>query len=539
MNLHTIKIKVNLSAALVIVTLVIVSLFSVYVISQLREFKEDVSGLRNEQQSVKLSYTLQNDVTNLWQFFTDASLTKDISVIEKDAKPIYEHARKTIDILSNTYQKDVELTKKISVIRNNLGTVWEIGNRMVAAYGSSLNAGNEVMAEYDKACAALIRTVGEFVDNESKESDKAIDEMFEMSAQSTRITTLVALLILVICCSQVIIMILLRKSMLPLPSLADDVACIASGDLRVEIAVSGKDEVAQLSRSIKNMAEQLRNIISHISQTSLNVSSAASELNFTAEQISTGSEEVAAQSLMVATAGEAMSATSNDIAQNCQMAAEGAQRASQAASNGAEVVKNIVVVMGQIAEKVQESAKTVGNLRVRSDQIGAIINTIEEIADQTNLLALNAAIEAARAGEQGRGFAVVADEVRALAVRTTRSTKEIGDMIKAIQLETKGAVNVMEHNVKQVKSGSAEAEKSGVALQLIQAHVNDVSLQVNQIATTAEEQTSTTREISSNMLQIADVVQLTSQGAHESAIAAGQLNRDAEELLRLVKQFKL
>lgn len=131
------------------------------------------------------------------------------------------------------------------------------------------------------------------------------------------------------------------------------------------------------------------------------------------------------------------------------MAAEGAQRASQTASDGAVIVERTVSVMGQIAAKVQHSAKTVENLGARSDQIGAIIGTIEDIADQTNLLALNAAIEAARAGEQGRGFAVVADEVRALAERTTRATKEIGEMIKAIQKETKEAVVAMEQGVSQ------------------------------------------------------------------------------------------
>ena len=161
----------------------------------------------------------------------------------------------------------------------------------------------------------------------------------------------------------------------------------------------------------------------------------------------------------------------------------------------------------------------------RSDQIGEIIGTIEDIADQTNLLALNAAIEAARAGEQGRGFAVVADEVRALAERTTRATREIGEMIKAIQKETKGAVAAMEQGVHQVETGTEEAARSGQALQDILAQVNDVAMQVNQIATAAEEQTATTSEISSNMLQITEVVQQTSHGAHESATAAAQLER--------------
>jgi methyl-accepting chemotaxis protein len=134
---------------------------------------------------------------------------------------------------------------------------------------------------------------------------------------------------------------------------------------------------------------------------------------------------------------------------------------------------------------------------------------------------------------------VVADEVRALAERTTRATKEIGEMIKAIQKETKGAVAAMEQGVHQVESGTEEAAKSGMALQEILQQINDVAMQVNQVATAAEEQTATTSEISNNMQQITEVVHQTSQGAHESATAAAQLNGNAEELQRLVRQFKL
>jgi methyl-accepting chemotaxis protein len=188
---------------------------------------------------------------------------------------------------------------------------------------------------------------------------------------------------------------------------------------------------------------------------------------------------------------------------------------------------------------VQESARTVESLGARSDQIGAIIGTIEDIADQTNLLALNAAIEAARAGEQGRGFAVVADEVRALAERTTRATREIGEMIKAIQGETRDAVAAMEQGVSQVEAGTIEAARSGEALRDILEQVNSVAMQVNQIATAAEEQTATTGEIASNMQQITEVVQQTSCGAQESATAAAQLNNNAGELQRLVQQFRL
>jgi len=313
---------------------------------------------------------------------------------------------------------------------------------------------------------------------------------------------------------------------------------VAEGDLTIAVQVHERDRNSVLW-AMKSMTNNLRTIIGQVSSTSSQVAAAANQLHSTSERIATGAEEVAAQSGTVATAGEEMSATSADIARNCQGAAEGAQQASQAAQNGVAVVDKTVAVMGQIADKVQESARTVESLGVRSDQIGTIIGTIEDIADQTNLLALNAAIEAARAGEQGRGFAVVADEVRALAERTTRATREISEMIKAIQKETKGAVAAMEQGVHQVENGTMEAAKSGQALQDILLQINNVAMQVNQIATAAEEQTATTGEISSNMQQITDVVHQTSNGACESAAAAAQLNQNAEELQRLVRKFKL
>jgi methyl-accepting chemotaxis protein len=331
----------------------------------------------------------------------------------------------------------------------------------------------------------------------------------------------------------------------PLRDAVSETNMLASGDFRSVIAHDGgediksADEVEQLLGGIQRMAGSLKSLLLKIGSASEEVSNAADSVSSIAERIAIGSEKVSKQAANVATAGEEMSATSGNIAQNCKLAAEGSQAASLSAKSGAEVVENTVKVMGQIADKVQESAKTVESLGKRSVQIGVIIGTIEDIADQTNLLALNAAIEAARAGEQGRGFAVVADEVRALAERTTRATREIGEMISAIQNETKGAVTAMEQGVHQVDSGTTEAEKSGQALQEILQQVNDVTAQIYQVAAAAEEQTSTTSEISSNMIQITQVVQQTSREANESAKAASQLRGNAEELQRLVQQFKL
>jgi methyl-accepting chemotaxis protein len=252
-----------------------------------------------------------------------------------------------------------------------------------------------------------------------------------------------------------------------------------------------------------------------------------------------GAEILASQSATVATAGEEITATSRDIAFNCQSAAESSKRAMTAAESGAAVVNQTVSVMSRIAERVQGTSTTIAGLGTRGDQIGAIIGTIEDIADQTNLLALNAAIEAARAGEQGRGFAVVADEVRALAERTTRATREISEMIKSIQTETRSAVGEMESGVREVKQGTDEASRSGDAIGQLLDQIEAVNHQVNQIAAAAEEQTTTTSEISANMHKITDVVQQTSRGAQETSSAANRLSLLAAELQRVVSRFRI
>jgi methyl-accepting chemotaxis protein len=334
---------------------------------------------------------------------------------------------------------------------------------------------------------------------------------------------------------------LLSSIMRPVNALRERLHDISQGegDLTKRLDDSTRDELADVSKYFNLFIEKLRGMISQIASTTEQVASASTQLHATAEQMATGAEEVSAQAATVATAGEEMSATSGDIAQNCQLAAEGSQQASGAAVAGSQVVAETISVMNSIAERVTNSARTVESLGQRSDQIGAIVETIEDIADQTNLLALNAAIEAARAGEMGRGFAVVADEVRALAERTTKATREIGEMIKTIQQETKGAVITMEEGVKEVSKGTTKAAESGQALEQILQQINDVTTQIHQVATAAEEQTATTSEISNNMHQITDVVQQTASGAQESSAAANQLAGLAEDLRRIVRQFKL
>lgn len=310
---------------------------------------------------------------------------------------------------------------------------------------------------------------------------------------------------------------------------------VAAGDLtyRFEMDRGGVYE------AMRQMVVQLRDVMDKVNRSSQDVASASVELNSNAEQMASASHEVVGQANTVATASEEMSATSMDIANNCHRAAESSNQASKTAQAGAGIVKNTVDGMTRIADKVRSSATVVEQLGTRSDQIGEIVATIEDIADQTNLLALNAAIEAARAGEQGRGFAVVADEVRALAERTSRATREIGEMIKNIQSETRKAVAAMEDGVREVQQGTTEAARSGQALEEILEKINEVTNQISQIATAAEEQTATTREISNNIQQISDVVEMSAKGSMDISQSSSSLSQLSVDLQDMVRKFKI
>jgi methyl-accepting chemotaxis protein len=311
------------------------------------------------------------------------------------------------------------------------------------------------------------------------------------------------------------------------------------GDLTKRLPIHGKNEVGELSEWFNTFIGKLHGIISQLSGTALQLASAATQLQSTSSGMQESVNQLSSQSTNLATAGEEMSATAGDIANNCHMAADGAQLAANTTQQGFDVVTQTVDGIRNRGEATKRNALLVESLGQRSDQIGAIVATIEDIADQTNLLALNAAIEAARAGEQGRGFAVVADEVRALAERTTRATKEISDMIRGIQQETRVAISSMEEGVRGTEEGASQAAQLENSLQTILAQVNAVTDQISQIATAAEEQTCTTREISNNVMSLNELAHQNNTGIGETGRAADNVSRQAEELQRLVGQFRL
>jgi methyl-accepting chemotaxis protein len=370
--------------------------------------------------------------------------------------------------------------------------------------------------------------------------DEARQLTMALSAQNLNAMELIGICLAVAALIGVALTLLLSRFIAnPLLELVREAQHVATGDLTVSVKVQSQDEVGQLSLAFARMVEQLRVTIQRLSDDALVLASSSHQLHGASDHIASASEQVVAQAITVATAGEEMVATTADIANNCHAAASSSEEAKQTTLAGMDVVRVTVDGIRQRSDKTRSDAESVSSLGKRTEQIGSIVATIQDIASQTNLLALNAAIEAARAGEQGRGFAVVADEVRALAARTTHSTQEISDMIRTIQQEARAATLSMDASVGDMESVAQEAEKLVLTLDEILHQVNDVNMQITQIATAAEEQSATTAEISNNMSQITQVVQEMSQGAEESAAAAAQLASMAADMKQTVSSFTL
>jgi methyl-accepting chemotaxis protein len=333
----------------------------------------------------------------------------------------------------------------------------------------------------------------------------------------------------------------LAKSFLNLIGYVKDLAStaqrISTNDLTVRVEPRSEKDV--LGHSFKAMVHNLTGVVRELSENSNQVVAAATEVASTSEEMAKGAQKQSSQASQVSAAVEEMTATIVESSRNAAEAATQAKEAAEAATQGRQIVSQTIDGMNQIAKVVHESAKTIEQLSKSSDQIGEIIGVIDDIADQTNLLALNAAIEAARAGEQGRGFAVVADEVRKLAERTTKATKEITDMIRGIQSETKGAVTSMEQGIKQVEGGRVLASQAGESLGAILGYAQRVREMIQQVASAGEQQSQAAEEIARSVEGIAQVTKQSTMGAEQSASAAEELNRQADGLQQMVARFRV
>jgi methyl-accepting chemotaxis protein len=525
--------------AIIILIMLGVCIFTVNSLSYIND-RVDVITVEKWQSAVMLQ-EVSHGTDAIALAIRNALLVNDPAVAKEKLAIIPEISRRAVEDYSKldriiTNPEGKALLKEIDDSRTPYKAVQK---EVVAAIeaGDRQKATELVVGRYGELQRGYMAAIQKAIDFQGKNLVAAGDNVREATKSTEELGIIFSVIAILL--GSVFGYLVTKSITKPVAELVEINSRLAEGDLTVEVTLQSKDEIGLLANSSRKVIASMRDILSNVAHTSGLVAAASHQLQVTAEEIAAGAEELAIQTTAVATASEEMAATSSDIAANCITAADRSKASSASATKGGAVVEETIAGMSRIATQVKQSAQTVEELGARSVQIGEIVGTIEDIADQTNLLALNAAIEAARAGEQGRGFAVVADEVRALAERTTRATKEISEMIRNIQKETQSAVMAMEEGVSEVEKGAATSQRSGEALHEILAQIDEVTLQINQIATAAEEQTATTSEITGNVHQVTEVVQQTSRGASETASASAQLAADAKLLQSLVQRFKL
>ncbi|MBI5826711.1 MAG: methyl-accepting chemotaxis protein [Deltaproteobacteria bacterium] len=312
-----------------------------------------------------------------------------------------------------------------------------------------------------------------------------------------------------------------------------------TGDLTLSINVESRDESGQMAKAFNGMMGKFHGVIRDIHSSIERLASSSEELSASAVQIAGGTKSQSAKATQVSTAAQEMNATILEVARNVSSASDAAKDASGVAIRGGGIVARTIDSMNGISVSAKESSGIISALGDRSKEIGNIINVIDDIADQTNLLALNAAIEAARAGEQGRGFAVVADEVRKLAEKTMQATKEIGSMIKSMQDETARAITSVEREVVAVEDGVGLAMEAGEALKEIVTKVDIVTSMIHQVSTATEEQSAATEQISNDIESVAGVVSETSSSAEQIARTSQDIAELAGSLKTMVQTFKI
>ncbi|MBV1812663.1 methyl-accepting chemotaxis protein [Pseudomonas viridiflava] len=412
-------------------------------------------------------------------------------------------------------------TRLVTLSRaGNLQELTLVLNAESAANSEQINVALSKLTDFNNAQLALI--------NQSSADD-----------YSSAFNLVVGLLIVASLLTMLFAWLLTKSITQPIALALEAAEAIAEGNLTRPIKVDGTDEAGRLLLAMQKMQEKLRDTLMRISGSATQLASAAEELNAVTDESARGLAQQDNEIEQAATAVNEMTSAVEEVARNAVSTSEASKSATASAGDGRDLVQETVNAIERMAGDVQSTADLIGNLAEESRDIGKVLDVIRGLADQTNLLALNAAIEAARAGEAGRGFAVVADEVRALAHRTQQSTSEIERMVGSIQGGTEKAVSSMRNSTDRAESTLNIAKGAGLALETINTAVIQINERNLVIAAAAEEQAAVAREVDRNLVNIRDLSTQSSNGAAQTSAASGELTRLAVDLNNMVSRFSL
>ncbi|MBL0845720.1 methyl-accepting chemotaxis protein [Pseudomonas mediterranea] len=407
----------------------------------------------------------------------------------------------------------------------------------LSQYRSALQAFKSATADAVQARKEMTEQGATIVNQSEQLYQIQLDRRDAESAQARTlqlISTLLALLVGIIAA-----VIITRQITRPLSETLTVVERIANGDLSHNVIVTRRDELGVLQQGIARMGVTLRDLISGIRDGVTQIANAAEELSAVTEQTSAGVNNQKVETDQVATAMHEMTATVQEVARNAEEASHAAAAADGEARAGDQVVNEAIAQIERLASEVVRSTDAMTVLQQESDKIGSVMDVIKAVAEQTNLLALNAAIEAARAGEAGRGFAVVADEVRGLAQRTQKSTEEIEGLVAGLQNGTQQVAAVMNNSRSLTDSSVALTRKAGVSLENITRTVSNIQSMNQQIAAAAEQQSAVAEEISRSIINVRDVSEQTAAASEETAASSVELARLGNQLQMMVSHFRV
>lgn len=485
---------------------------------------EELSDLKSTFKEVRISAIKMgySDKSNYSSFYDN--FTKNISIFNDKKAQLCKMIECPADF-------DKIMVDYKAVVENEIVT--EVKDSEM-----SIDTLKKTTAVIEQKMVPLGVKIDEIINQLTVEVDNSAKEILNSIKDATSPITNIVNAIIVVLLYALILSYLTRVIRIRIKTLADQTTLVSNGDLTVKIDSEGTDEISFLAKHFNELLKSITDIVHKMHGDASTLSSSTNELKQANMSISQASDDVLAQVMSVGAASEEMVSVSEDIARNCNIAAQSSDEARKVASEGMTIVHQTVSNIRRHSSKTLEDANLIAKLGEETGKIDSIISTIQDIASQTNLLALNAAIEAARAGEHGRGFAVVADEVRALAARTGESTKEISEMISNVQSEVKVAGDSISQTVSQMEQIAGEAESIQSNLEVITQKVNEVNSQITQIATATEEQTATSSEMSRNIQKITEFSQQVSNQAKDTCKNTSEIEDISMSMSEHIGKFK-